>query len=167
LLDFVLSNSTWKGGELTAEFRQPFDMLYVVNRNNAGAGITTSGSEGRFENWLPKTSGIRNILQAFPRAARGVRRRPRAEPFSKWRKAQGRNRLIENDLADCAAPLGLSTSQLCADGRLRISNFTGLPMTDGRPGGRPRGSVRQSDLAQPTAHSRPTTGLGCRLICGK
>jgi hypothetical protein len=119
------------------------------------------------EGWLPKMSGIRNILQAFPRAARGVRRRPRAEPFSKWRKAQGRNRLIENDLADCAAPLGLSTSRLCADGRLRISNFTGLPMTDGRPGGRPRGSVRQSDLAQPIAHSRPPTGLGCRLICGK
>ena len=54
LLDFVLSNSTWKGGELTTEFRQPFDLLYVVNRNNAGAGITTSGSEGRFENWLPR-----------------------------------------------------------------------------------------------------------------
>lgn len=27
LLDFVLSNSTWKGGELTPVYRQPFDMI--------------------------------------------------------------------------------------------------------------------------------------------
>ena len=29
LLDFVLSNSTWGNGELTVEFRQPFDMIAV------------------------------------------------------------------------------------------------------------------------------------------
>jgi site-specific DNA recombinase len=27
LLDFVLSNCTWKSGELTPKFRQPFDMI--------------------------------------------------------------------------------------------------------------------------------------------
>ena len=27
LLNFLLSNCSWKGGELTAVFRQPFDML--------------------------------------------------------------------------------------------------------------------------------------------
>ena len=27
LLDFVLSNSTWGNGELTVEFRQPFDLI--------------------------------------------------------------------------------------------------------------------------------------------
>ena len=27
LLDFVLSNSTWDNGQLTAEFRQPFDLI--------------------------------------------------------------------------------------------------------------------------------------------
>ena len=30
LLDFVLSNCSWKGGELTTEYRQPFDMLAVA-----------------------------------------------------------------------------------------------------------------------------------------
>ncbi len=29
LLDFVLSNSTWDNGQLTAEFRQPFDLIAV------------------------------------------------------------------------------------------------------------------------------------------
>jgi len=33
LLDFVLSNSTWAGGELTVEFRQPFDLLAVTNES--------------------------------------------------------------------------------------------------------------------------------------
>ena len=30
LLNFVLSNCTWKGSELQAEFRQPLDMLVVA-----------------------------------------------------------------------------------------------------------------------------------------
>jgi hypothetical protein len=29
LLDFVLSNSTWGNGQLTAEFRQSFDLIAV------------------------------------------------------------------------------------------------------------------------------------------
>jgi len=30
LLDFVLSNCSWKDGELTAKYRQPFDVLAVA-----------------------------------------------------------------------------------------------------------------------------------------
>ena len=30
LLNFVLSNCTWKGGELVAKYRQPFDVLAVA-----------------------------------------------------------------------------------------------------------------------------------------
>ena len=30
LLDFVLSNSSWGNGELTVEFRQPFDLIAVA-----------------------------------------------------------------------------------------------------------------------------------------
>jgi site-specific DNA recombinase len=33
LLDFVLSNCSWKGGRLTATFRQPFDILAVANES--------------------------------------------------------------------------------------------------------------------------------------
>ncbi|MDQ3817531.1 MAG: hypothetical protein M3362_07560, partial [Acidobacteriota bacterium] len=32
LLNFVLSNSTWKDRSLTPEYRQPFDILAITNR---------------------------------------------------------------------------------------------------------------------------------------
>ena len=52
LLNFLLSNCTWKGGELQAAFRQPFDMIAVSNiahEKQKAAGIA---SNGHFENWL-------------------------------------------------------------------------------------------------------------------
>jgi site-specific DNA recombinase len=36
LLNFVLSNSTWKDGELTATFRQPFDLIAEVTAAASG-----------------------------------------------------------------------------------------------------------------------------------
>ena len=53
LLDFVVSNCTWKNGELDATYRQPFDLLAStahIDREFVAAGAP---SEGRFENWLP------------------------------------------------------------------------------------------------------------------
>jgi hypothetical protein len=52
LLDFVLSNSTWKNGALTAEYRQPFDLLAdagVSVREAAMAAVTIPAQN---ENWL-------------------------------------------------------------------------------------------------------------------
>jgi site-specific DNA recombinase len=52
LLDFVLSNSTWKGGELTAQYRQPFNLLADAA---LAAEIGTAGARaisGQNENWL-------------------------------------------------------------------------------------------------------------------
>ena len=43
LLNFVLSNSTWKDGELTAKYRQPFDILAVAvasEKQRGGGGIS-------------------------------------------------------------------------------------------------------------------------------
>ena len=63
LLDFILSNCTWKGGELTAKYRQPFDMLAIAvaaDQQRGGDGIAESA---RNENWLPKKSGFGNILR--------------------------------------------------------------------------------------------------------
>lgn len=54
LLNFVLSNCSWKHGELIGTFRQPFDMLVVATAADEGrkaAGVTSSGP---FENWLPR-----------------------------------------------------------------------------------------------------------------
>src|SRR5207247_2764838 len=53
LLNFVVSNCSWKGGELTAALRQPFDLLAEIT-----AIATQTGREGRrkltkSEIWLP------------------------------------------------------------------------------------------------------------------
>ena len=53
LLRFVFSNSTWKDGQLHAEYRKPFDMLAVTNaeqREAVGAGTPKSAVS---DNWLP------------------------------------------------------------------------------------------------------------------
>ncbi len=53
LLDFVLSNCAWKGGELAAKYRQPFDILAVAvaaNQQQAGLG---SAETARNDIWLP------------------------------------------------------------------------------------------------------------------
>jgi site-specific DNA recombinase len=54
LLDFVLSNCTWKGGELTAKYRQPFDVLAVAvasEQQQVGEGIAEMA---RNDIWLPR-----------------------------------------------------------------------------------------------------------------
>jgi DNA invertase Pin-like site-specific DNA recombinase len=54
LLDFLLSNCTWKDGEVQATFRQPFDLIAVTNdadQTGTAAGVASSG---RFERWLPE-----------------------------------------------------------------------------------------------------------------
>jgi hypothetical protein len=52
LLNFVLSNSTWKRGELSVIFRQPFDLLAettaIVSHGNGGSGLNSPGHPG----WL-------------------------------------------------------------------------------------------------------------------
>ena len=45
LLDFVLSNCTWAGGELTPKYRQPFDIIADMATEAASkkaAGMTSS-----------------------------------------------------------------------------------------------------------------------------
>jgi len=53
LLDFVVSNCSWKGGKLTPEFRQPFDMLAVASVQSQASGSASGGENGQNENWLP------------------------------------------------------------------------------------------------------------------
>ncbi len=52
LLNFVLSNCTWKGGELSVEFRQPFDMLAFRTMTHQRKKTGRSASDGQNENWL-------------------------------------------------------------------------------------------------------------------
>ena len=53
LLDFVVSNSTWKDGELAAEYRQPFDLLADAVRLQHAAQVAGAASIAKNENWLP------------------------------------------------------------------------------------------------------------------
>jgi site-specific DNA recombinase len=53
LLNFVLSNCTWKGGELQATYRQPFDMLAVANTAHEKEKAAGVASNDLFEIWLP------------------------------------------------------------------------------------------------------------------
>ncbi len=59
LIGFVLSNCTWKDGQLTAEYRQPFDLL-AKNVSALGAEKLSRSAKSRdFDNWLPGTDSNR------------------------------------------------------------------------------------------------------------
>jgi site-specific DNA recombinase len=54
LLNFLLSNCTWKDGELTATFRQPFDLLaetVIATEKEPGLEVA---SDLKNEKWLPE-----------------------------------------------------------------------------------------------------------------
>ena len=51
LLNFLLSNSTWRGGTLSATFRQPFDMLVVTTASQGKEKATGIASDDLFDKW--------------------------------------------------------------------------------------------------------------------
>ena len=53
LLNFVVSNSIWKRGEIVPEWRQPFDMIAVANHGADGGNNGDGTKNGLNENWLP------------------------------------------------------------------------------------------------------------------
>ena len=53
LLNFVVSNCTWKGGALTATLRQPFDLLAETTAIAAQAAADNRPNLAKSEIWLP------------------------------------------------------------------------------------------------------------------
>jgi site-specific DNA recombinase len=53
LLDFVLSNCTWRGGELAVTYRQPFDLLAVMKEGVTKKEAAGVGPGGLRPEWLP------------------------------------------------------------------------------------------------------------------
>ncbi len=51
LLNFLLSNSTWRDGTLSATFRQPFDMLVVAAASQGREKATGIASDDLFDKW--------------------------------------------------------------------------------------------------------------------
>jgi site-specific DNA recombinase len=62
LLKFLLSNCSWKGGDLIPVFRQPFDMLVNTNSAHRQRQQSIPPPNVDFENWLP---GQDSNLQPF------------------------------------------------------------------------------------------------------
>ena len=52
LLDFVVSNSTWKDGELSVTYRQPFDMLAVTTSASNEKKVAGGDSDDLRQVWL-------------------------------------------------------------------------------------------------------------------
>ncbi len=52
LLDFLVSNCSWKDGQLTAEFRQPFDLLADTAIQAASASAEGRSESAKNEIWL-------------------------------------------------------------------------------------------------------------------
>ena len=59
LLGFVLSNCTWKDGQLTAAYRQPFDLLAKNVIALESKKSTGQAQTGISDNWLPGTGSNR------------------------------------------------------------------------------------------------------------
>lgn len=75
LLNFVLSNCTWEGGEVVATFRQPFDMLAETA---TAAGLVGAGDESRLsknEIWLEDRDAICFDFMPLDRFVRYCQRR--------------------------------------------------------------------------------------------
>ena len=54
LLDFVLSNAEWANGELTPEFRQPFDMIAVAATDSAKLKVAGASSDDLHQLMYPR-----------------------------------------------------------------------------------------------------------------
>ena len=52
LLNFVLSNCTWEGGEVVATFREPFDLLAETTLNAARVAADATAKSAKTEIWL-------------------------------------------------------------------------------------------------------------------
>jgi hypothetical protein len=53
LLNFVLSNSSWKDGRLIPGYRKPFDLLAVTNLAYQKEKALSPAKDGLFDIWLP------------------------------------------------------------------------------------------------------------------
>jgi hypothetical protein len=72
LLNSLLSNCVWKTGVLTAEYRQPFDILALAREAGGGDEAMSGGKSGQFVNWLPVVDAPRTLAACPPPGIRAV-----------------------------------------------------------------------------------------------
>ena len=66
LLDFLVSNCSWKDGQLMAEFRQPFDLLADTAMAAASATADDGPESAKNEIWLPFLDSFRTLCPTPP-----------------------------------------------------------------------------------------------------
>ena len=52
MLDLILSNCSWKDGQVVAEYRQPFDLIAAAAQADCGLRGGGGSNGGDFGNWL-------------------------------------------------------------------------------------------------------------------
>ena len=76
LLNFVLSNCTWEDGEVSATFRQPFDLLAETTSIAARTATEDQARSAKNEMWLGRQDS--NLQPAVPKTvALPLRHSPR------------------------------------------------------------------------------------------
>jgi hypothetical protein len=64
LLNFVVSNCSWKDGHLTVRYRQPFDLLVDTAENAQGLAAAEGPEIAKTEIWLPFLDTYRMLCLA-------------------------------------------------------------------------------------------------------
>jgi len=80
LLNFVLSNCTWRDGDLHADFRQPFDMLAKTIDDEPPSWAADGAEKGLSENWLPAMNRHNRRDARLARYRGSRRQKPRRFP---------------------------------------------------------------------------------------
>lgn len=52
ILNFVVSNSIWKDGKLSVNFRKPFDLLAVTKQQSQDINPGSASENSNFEKWM-------------------------------------------------------------------------------------------------------------------
>jgi site-specific DNA recombinase len=63
LLNFLVSNCTWKNGDIEVTCRQPFDMIVEMHREHEKKKVAHLPKSDLFETWLPVLDEFRNFLE--------------------------------------------------------------------------------------------------------
>jgi site-specific DNA recombinase len=66
MLNFVLSNSTWKNDELFVTFRQPFDLIAQTAMLEPSSGTGGGENPSTHPKWLPGPDENANYVLPIP-----------------------------------------------------------------------------------------------------
>jgi hypothetical protein len=72
LLQFAISNSTWKDGQLTVTYRQPFDLFATWSGEMKKSPVSEWGEKDQNEKWLPFLNSYRTLCLDPPPSLKAI-----------------------------------------------------------------------------------------------